>query len=216
MSTKDNLKDDSTAKDDLLRQLDDIIENGFATFETAESMDSSDFDEVVEGNADCNPKMEALEVHDYDVVSTSPYVLSYVAGYTVRKCNRFTTCLDCMFSLQTRVRTERHKFINFLNEGSLIYPSEELEQLLDQLEDKVLSTVGKLGLNINTLYQIMQEIGTIEMLKFVGCPVHQREMTKNIVIHFVIMRGHFLSKLFNRINDQRKEKTKNLRKAAKY
>lgn len=99
--------------------------------------------------------------------------------------------------------------------GGLLYPSEELFQLVKTLEAAVLDVVRKLTVKENTLRQIVERVGEMEYLTLVGCPNHEKELTKNIVTFYLIMRANFIAKSVNKNYDAQKIKTKMNRKKAK-
>lgn len=102
-----------------------------------------------------------------------------------------------------------------MNEGDLYYPSIQLENLLTQLESKVLEVIGKLGIHINSLHQILEEVENIHKLQFVGCAAHTKELTKKIVQYYIITRGHFIAKNFNSRIEEKRKKSQMHRKMAK-
>lgn len=200
---KENLQGSSN-KIEWLRQLDNLIENGFI-----ESEDNDVF------NYSQTEGMETLIDHDYDVNVTSPYVLNYIAGYIVRKASRFTKCLECRSTLETKENREFNRFIDLMNNGDLYYPSVKLEKLLTELECKILEVIGKLGIHINSLSLVLQEIKTIKKLHFIGCAEHTKYLTKKIAQYYIITRGHFIAKKYNTRIEERRKKTQMHRKMAK-
>ncbi|XP_044576596.1 integrator complex subunit 7 homolog isoform X2 [Cotesia glomerata] len=153
--------------------------------------------------------------HDYDIAQTSNYVISYIAGYVARKIGRFSKCFDCTESMQSRVVTARDKFIELMDKGALIYPSEQLFNLIKSLEEVVLMVVGTKTVNVDTMFEILDDVSKRNISIFVGCDEHKKELTKKIINNFLIMRGHFLVKCFNKSATERKVKSKKSRKISK-
>lgn len=90
-----------------------------------------------------------------------------------------------------------------MSDGGLIYPSENLFLLIKKLED-VLAVVGTKTVKFNTMHQILEKISQRKTLPKLGCLEHTEELIVKIINYFIIMRGHFLVKLFNRSQNQRK------------
>ncbi|CAD6208015.1 GSCOCG00010290001-RA-CDS, partial [Cotesia congregata] len=100
--------------------------------------------------------------------------------------------------MQSRVVTARDKFIELMDKGALIYPSEKLFNLIKSLEEVVLMVVGTKTVKINTMFEILDDVSKRNISIFVGCDEHKKELTKKIINNFLIMRGHFLVKCFNK------------------
>lgn len=190
---------DKVAEDELDIDLDNI---------TCECLEDNNYPE--------NSLCSHVEHHDYDVVSTNQYVLSYIAGFIVYKAEKFSTCNECIGNLKTDRATEQHRFIQLMDKGSLQYPSLPLEKLIGQLENAALRVAGQLQIKSNTLYQIVDEVSRLENVPLIGCRDHAQNLTQKIINYYLITRAHFLTKSYNKNNDSKKQKTKSLRKSYKY
>lgn len=153
--------------------------------------------------------------HDYDIAQSSHYVISYIAGYIARKISRFSKCFDCTKAMHTRTVKAQDKYITYMDKGALIYPSESLFHLISSLEEIVLMVVGTKTVKIDTMFEILDEVLKRKITIFVGCEDHKKNLTKKIINNFLIMRGHFLAKCFNKCATERTVKTKKCRKLSK-
>ena len=89
--------------------------------------------------------------------------------------------------------------------------------LISGIEYVFLYIVCTKGVYPNVLYDVLREIADRSgKLELVGCSKHSILLTKCIINLFVITRGFFLVKAFNKYHDQGKTKTKELRKQGKY
>lgn len=109
----------------------------------------------------------------------------------------------------------RDKFIQLMSDGALIYPSENLFLLIQSLEEDVLSVVGTKTIKCNTMHQILDKISLRQSLPTVGCAEHTKQLMVKVINYFIVMRGHFLAKLFNKNLNQRKILTRKYRKTVK-
>ncbi|KAK0169713.1 hypothetical protein PV328_010357 [Microctonus aethiopoides] len=136
--------------------------------------------------------------HDYDVVKSSDEIVAYIAGYMVRKTSRYTKCFTCINTLQStnKAASSRDKFI-------------------ESLEEDVLTVVGTKTIKCNTMHQILDKISLRQSLLKLGCLEHTKELMVKIINYFIVMRGHFLTKLLNKNLNQRKLLTRKHRKNAK-
>ncbi|XP_015181758.1 PREDICTED: uncharacterized protein LOC107069190 [Polistes dominula] len=75
--------------------------------------------------------------------------------------------------------------------------------------------VGTKTIKINTVNQILEKISKAKFLPMLGCDKHVKELMAKILNNFIIMRGNFLVNLINRTLNDRKLKTKKLRKYSK-
>lgn len=129
--------------------------------------------------------LESLEHHDYDVVSTSREVQAYMAGYIVRKMKLKCKCSSCFYTLQSSNDEPncRDRFIDLMEKyGGLSRASDNLFQLTMQLEAAFLDVVGRVGLSRGIIYKILDRIESrLPQLSFVGCGIHQLEITKDII-----------------------------------
>lgn len=216
MQTRESIAIAGYSKEQWLKRIDNIIENG-----CIENLHDDDCPSTVIANDHDYDSSQSISndhmtTHDYDVVSTSDEVQAYIAGYVARKVVRFTRCEDCINSVKTSEPTNRDTVIDIMSHyGGLLYPSDQLFDLTKKLECIVLDIVGKLTVKINTLHQILDRVGNIDILPYVGCEEHYKELTKKVLNFYIITRGHFLGKSFNQNNNARKIKSKSNRKISK-
>lgn len=216
MQTKKSLNAQQAPKQELFAQLDAAIDRGYL----AQPLECSSAMTVEQDHLYTEtPTVSGsshLSLHNYDVVTTSQKVLSYVAGYTARQIKRVTQCSECIERLISTDNCERDEVINVMNRyNGLTYPSEELFKLVQSLEDAFLEVVGTLSIKDNTLHQIVERVSKIENLTIVGCLHHGPEITKKVSTFYLVMRAHFLAKSVNENLNAKKIKSKMNRKNSK-
>lgn len=177
----------------LQNSLDSIIENDFW------------FDNDIDIN---------LKDHNYNIMRTSPFVLSYISGYIARKASRFSTCQNCLQDLKSTEPHDSDLLINLLSKGFLIYPSVKLCYLISTLESTILDVLSANPVHHETLFEILAKLED-RQIPPIGCDEHKENFTTAIIRFYVVSRMHFICKQMNRIDEARREKTKCLRKQAK-
>ncbi|CAD6236786.1 GSCOCG00012481001-RA-CDS [Cotesia congregata] len=202
METKESLMLSQDKKSKWLQRLDSIIDNGFI-----EEDDIYRKKSVAVTN-------DPHEHHDYDVVSTSEFVVSYIAGYVARKMQRFSRCHLCLASLESDKSSHRDRVIDLMSE-QCIRPSNNLYSLIQQLENIVLTVVGTKTVRFDTMNHILDKVAEEKSLPFVGCQEHQFTLMKKILNYFITIRGHFLANHINKNYKQKSIKNKKLRKISK-
>ncbi|KAK0071015.1 hypothetical protein PV325_013671, partial [Microctonus aethiopoides] len=70
----------------------------------------------------------------------------------------------------------RDKFIELMNDGGLIYLSENVFLLIRSLEEDVLTVVGTKTIKCNTMHQILDKISLRQSLPKLGCLEHTKEL----------------------------------------
>lgn len=178
-------------------KLDNILENSLS-FSNNELNDNNDID------------------HTYHIMKTSPSVLAYLCGYIARKAKRFSKCQGCLDLVKgpPLENEEKNILINVLTHGFLTYPSKKLESLIATLESAVLYVLSTNPINQDTLSQILFKLENT-FIPFIGCSEHKDKFTSAIVRFYLVSRMHFICKRKNIIDEEKKEKTRKLRKQAK-
>lgn len=158
-------------------------------------------------------------MNKFQLFFTSKEVQAYMAGYIVRKLKLKCKCLSCLNTIQLNDDElhSRDRFIDLMEKyGGLSRASDDLFKLTEQLEAAFLDVVGRVGLSRGIIYKILDKIETmLHKLSFVGCPIHQLEITKNIIDFYITMRLYFLGRTFNKRNQLKREKMKTLKKTSK-
>ena len=194
--TVDNISKETTGKKEFLRILDSIIENSeINNYSIAET---SDVQELQEKNS-------------------AQYIIAYMAGYVVHKSQKWTSCENCLSSLQSLhdADIEANQVIKMLSLRSLKYPSQTLTKLLTDIETIILTTVQDECFQADTFFHVCYALQE-RQLQFVGCDLHNKELTKRIINFYIIMRANFMAKTHNVITAAKlKQKTKKARKDSK-
>lgn len=153
--------------------------------------------------------------HDYNVQGVNKYAQAYFAGFVAYKINKWTKCSECIESIQkTEGDTQTEMKIDFLNRGYLKYPSNELMKLLSTLESCILQTVGQEPLNFYTFQHVAKNI-LAESTNFVGCSIHEEQLTMKLINFYVVSRAKILCKTHNKAYNESSKKEKELRKLSK-
>ncbi|CAD6236685.1 GSCOCG00008236001-RA-CDS [Cotesia congregata] len=226
MKTEDSLKMSRQPRMEWLEKIDKMLERAVPIGDIWNDNSSNDANESSVSSIDLNASesltteptsriqttLESLEHHDYDVVSTSREVQAYMAGYIVRKMKYKCKCSSCFYTLQSSNDEPncRDRFIDLMEKyGGLSRASDNLFQLTMQLEAAFLDVVGRVGLSRGTINKILDRIESmLPQLSFVGCGIHQLEITKDIIDFYITMRLYFLGKTFNKRNQLKREKMK--------
>lgn len=205
---------------DMVEQINDEMEKDVDNDNLVEKMNDLVEDDFV---------FMSLKLHDYNFKATSQYVLSYVAGFVARRSRRFTDCYYCAKSLESTANdSKRHAFIKRMDEGNLAYPSKELDDLIEYLENIVLSVIASQGVHVDTFRRIIDAIvkeneqenlhlegETKKKIPGVGCEKHRYLLTKKVLMYFLYTRANFICKSYNNNTSGRKKQSKEFKKLAK-
>ncbi|KAK0073789.1 hypothetical protein PV325_009229, partial [Microctonus aethiopoides] len=119
----------SAAKNEWLKKLDAIVEEGIAngtvedkndndenedtTDEVQEAYCRKPFESLVDDSDSDNYENDLHHEHDNDVVKSSHEIVAYIAGFMIRKTSRYTKCFTCIDTLQSTNKSAsgRDKFI---------------------------------------------------------------------------------------------------------
>lgn len=172
-------------------------------------------DTIIERGDDNKENYNVRHEHDYNVDNVNGNVVAYFSGFVAKKVQKWTSCQACIASV-TKCNTNlpREQMINSLNRGYLKYPSDKLFNLLQSLERAILQTVGQEQLNFYTFQHIMQNI-LAENITFVGCPDHEKNLTKTIINYYAIARTKIICKTHNAIYSEARKEEQKYRKMSK-
>ena len=197
LQTLISLKDAPDGKkktEEWLDRLDIIVENGYVP-EHSETITTED----------CSAGSEGY----------GTYVQTYVAGYTARKMIASTQCCDCSKALRCDRQHECNRLVSLMSKGELVQPSEALFRLLSAIESAFRDVVGAdLHLTANSVLEVMDVLLSRNM-PLVGCSTHRGALTKPILHFYVVAMGHFVGHSYNRAHNEKREKSRHLRKVAK-
>ena len=103
-----------------------------------------------------------------------------------------------------------------MSKGELVQPSEALFRLiLSVIESTFHDVVGAdLHLTANSVLEVMDVLLSRNM-PFVGCSTHRGALTKRILHFYIVAMGHFVGHSYNRAHNEKREKSRHLRKVAK-
>lgn len=198
---------------DLLRSLlnvEEIVKSEENAIRLRNSLDSLMESGIWFNNSD----NDNVEEHNYNAMRTSNFVLSYVSGYVARKASRFSKCEKCLQHIQSVEPQNGDQLIEILSRGFLIFPSVALRSLILTIESTVLEVLSTNQVHQETLFDILSKLED-KCISFVGCDEHKEQFTTSIIRFYIISRMHFICKQANRTDQNKKEKTRWLRKQSK-
>lgn len=172
-------------------------------------------DQIIERGEKNPPRYGSRHAHDYNVFGVNINVLAYFSGFVARKVQKWTSCPTCISSVtKSDANLPRDEMIKSLSKGYLLYPSDNLFDLLYALEKAILQTVGEERLNFYTFQHIVQNIVS-EPITFVGCEDHKKTLTKTVINYYCITRTHILCKKHNTVYNEARKEEKKHRKLSK-
>ena len=126
-----------------------------------------------------------------------------------------TQCYDCSKALRNDRQHERNRLISLMSKGELIQPSEVLFRLLSAIESAFHDVVGAdLHLTAHSMRELLDVLWS-RYMPLAGCSTHRGALTKRILHFYVVAMGHFVGHSYNRAHDEKREKSRHLRKVAK-
>lgn len=138
--------------------------------------------------------------------SPSLSIIEYMAGYVVQKAGNWTKRDDCIQSLRASPNHKDHRMIALLSRGYLSHSSDDLIKLVQLMEKTILGVVKVQSINFDTAIHNSYAFQELQSeLPLIGCPLHQRELTKSVMNFYVIICADFFGKM---AQCQLREKTK--------
>ena len=102
----------------------DLTENESDENNSDEDNDEANMEKYVNLANHPYSSLSHLNEQDYGVQETSKYVLAYISGYIVRKCQKFSSCEDCLAVLKSRKKRDHDRLIEIASKGYLMFPSQ--------------------------------------------------------------------------------------------
>lgn len=154
--------------------------------------------------------------HSYNLMQSSSFIITYVAGYVAKRSLRFTKCTFCRGTLTTDSALETDcTLIDLKSRGGLLKPSLGLTQIITMIEEAVLKVMCVEKINIHTFSHIITELESSQYVPIIGCLEHQKQFSNAIMTFYLITRMHFLSNRVNTAYAASLKKTKKLKKMSK-
>lgn len=191
--------DENTPMKTFMSKLDGIVEKGVNIDELQHFRTSADKD------------------HNYVMTQTGDFAIAYVSGYVVRRSETFTTCHECLGTLQNATESpcpKRDLVIDLKSRGGLLHPSDLMFNLCSCLEQNIMTVVSSEAINRNILFEIVDMLELVNVPK-VGCAEHRHFLTARIIKFYLIMRMNFIANKYNDVHLLKREKTKLLQKQSK-
>lgn len=158
-------------------------------------------DQTIERGENNEKNYGAQHAHDYNVFGVNDIVLAYFTGFVARKIEKWTSCSPYFLSAtKPSGNLPRDEMIRGLSRGYLIYPSNELFDLLFALEWAILQTVEEEQLNFYTFQHIVYNI-LAEPITFVGCYEQKEALTKIVINYYCITRTQIICQKHNAVDD---------------
>jgi len=160
--------------------------------------------------------LERENFHDYLEVSKERSAQVYVSGYCARRCEKFAgkcqSCINTLVKNETE-RTGDDLMITLKSKGYLKYPSEKLVNLIDVLEESVLRCTLEVQKEQNFIFRVVDRLEEVSV-PYVGCEIHQAEVTKKVMSYYLIWRMHFIATSWTRGIEATKKKVGQYKKQA--
>lgn len=141
-------------------------------------------------------------------------LILYVAGYVVRKslkkfpCPGGASCL-CVLPIEAESRCNA-TLTNQFDHGGLVYPSYSFEGLVTKLENAFTTFFSRNKLHADSLVSFLIFLQGCE-LEPIGCTVHKRRLTGDVIKFYALTRLHFFTKSLNKNVASKRGKQKHLK-----
>ncbi|KAK3926592.1 Transposable element P transposase [Frankliniella fusca] len=178
-------------------------------------------DELLECDITVPEEMELATANEALATSSvDPYALTVFGGYVVRKVRQIAPTKDCEECkgclLEEGDSQPREALLSIRTRGGLLRPSQRLFDLLNKLEQAVVTVAAGCGVHGTLIFTVLDELlsstGGIQMI---GCETHQRGLTTSIVSFFLNTRLHFVCAQADRTIAEKRKQKRNMAKIAK-
>ncbi|KAG8192301.1 hypothetical protein JTE90_002123 [Oedothorax gibbosus] len=181
----------NSAKEILQGLLDDLIDSGKLT-------------------EACKILKDSTSNQNLSIQHSDSRLIYYTSGYIVRKFLKITRCEECRVLLSdkqddTDTVIEEAHYTKQFDLGGLMYPSQQLFELVCILENHFTECISTNSLHRDITFEIVEELkGTC--FPFIGCKLHDKELTKKIVKFYILTRMHFYLKNTNQFTEQKRKR----------
>ena len=181
-----------------------IFESKKKNLEYVENQFSLELEDEFE-SLDCVQELSALQSD----------VVSYIAGFVVRKTTVQISCDDCEMMLTSKSKDDA-PLIDLKNRGGLIYPSKDTIRICNISERKIMEKknddhfFSKKNILQYLVTKILSCIITQFPFVFSGCmnePNHKHEMIRKVATTYCVIRLKYLAK--NKTNEMKGRKIRN-------
>lgn len=161
---------------------------------------------------------ENLKSHNFDHTQlieqhSDARIIYYVAGYVTRKFNSIAKCNLCEINLQqdkSSITDPVADFTKYFDKHGLLYPSNNLFNLVFELENKFTNCFSFNKLHRDSIVDIVTTLNVSNSVK-VGCIEHQNMLTNKIVKFYILTRLYFYLKQLNKNRESKRERQKYLK-----
>ncbi|KAH8031901.1 hypothetical protein HPB51_021543 [Rhipicephalus microplus] len=147
---------------------------------------------------------EDANQHDYGRPTPHDAALYYLAGYVVKKAEKFSSCGDCKATLlatndvpSAAILTEMRSFVP----GALQLPSKDLTSLLTDVESAITERTRDNVVFGDLFWCIVKDLTQGHSLAQVGCGVHSEELSARIIKFYLVTRMHFYARFLRQHKD---------------
>lgn len=147
---------------------------------------------------------EDANQHDYCRPTPHDAALYYLAGYVVKKAEKFSSCGDCKATLlatndvpSAAILTEMRSFVP----GALQLPSKDLTSLLTDVESAITERTRDNVVFGDLFWCIVKDLTQGHSLAQVGCGVHSEELSARIMKFYLVTRMHFYARFLRQHKD---------------
>ncbi|KAH8021370.1 hypothetical protein HPB51_015517 [Rhipicephalus microplus] len=136
-------------------------------------------------------------------VKSDSRVMHYVAVYVARRMLSQTKCPECAKALIRPRDSDMPAdacLIREVDRGGLLYPSDELQAFIENMEDSFARCSSCSKLKANSIMDFISAL-TRNRLTHLGCEKHSRDVTNRLVKFYTMTRLHFIVKAENKARE---------------
>ncbi|KAH8038615.1 hypothetical protein HPB51_002739 [Rhipicephalus microplus] len=147
---------------------------------------------------------ENANQHDYGRPTPHDAALYYLAGYVVKKAEKFSSYGECKATLlatddvpSAAILTEMRSFVP----GALQLPSKDLTSLPTDVESAITERTRDNVVFGDLFWCIVKDLTQGHSLAQVGCGVHSEELSARIMKFYLVTRMHFYARFLQQHKD---------------
>ncbi|GAB0091306.1 hypothetical protein DMENIID0001_061310 [Sergentomyia squamirostris] len=148
-------------------------------------------------------ELDSMNCHQSD-----DYVISHVSGYIAKRLSPRLECKDCCAGLsdssEENMQKPRNQMTRHLSKGFLTYPSDELFNLIREVDGFLSQIVS----DKMEAFSILHTMLTIEQkgVSAVGCRAHTESITSRVIQIYLCCRAKMLCKSYKQVHNKRRSK----------
>uniref|UniRef100_A0A1Y1LMH4 Transposable element P transposase-like RNase H C-terminal domain-containing protein n=1 Tax=Photinus pyralis TaxID=7054 RepID=A0A1Y1LMH4_PHOPY len=179
-----------------------------------------ELDELLDNGEPVESLISLFDHSYHEINKIDEKALRMFCGYVARKARKATDakhCDQCFGLLQADQicdKNENNSYINKRNDGHLLTPSEGLYEIIYNLESSICHTLQHTPLGDNILFEVIKN-AKLNTYKPVGCELHKRKLTKDLLRFYLTTRMIFTCKQYNKRRLEDADKRKKIKDSIK-